>query len=339
MKKHLSALSCMLFLAGLFLLTGCFALPVEDPVPPPPIARVPEPRALRTQVVRRGDVYRYAQVTAFYVQTREDRLSFPLTGHLVQDIFVNIGDSVQEGDILASLEWPELTQQYAAALRREELLLLNLNQLNARRAQGLPDDTDQRNHLTRELSLLRMEMDYLRGWYQKLYLRATLDGVVSHVIPFTEGLVSDARIIVTIVDMTYSVFEIRSTDIVEYMEVGDRFTLNINRIPHEAVVVCPYEIGIDRRNARGHEVYLALVDEGVVLPSNPSANLRFEFDVARDVLFVPVRSVHRSGGRVYVYILNELGMRTMRIVETGLRGNTAYEIISGLYEGDVIVLG
>jgi len=345
MRKSLGVLISMLILTGCILVTGCFALPVEDPIPPPPIARVPQARPLRTQVVRRGDVYRYTNVPAIYVQTREERLSFSLEGLRVQGIYVNAGDYVQEGDILATLYWPEITHQYAAALRREELLMLSISQHDTRRAQAQPGQTFLDGHqaesdrLSRELYLLHMEIDLLREWYNQLYLRASMDGTIVHVTPFSEGMISDTRNVVTIVDMTYSVFEIRSNDVVEHMSIGDIFTLTINQVPHEAIVADPYELGIDRANTRGHEVYLVLLDEEAVLPSRPSATLRFEFDVARDVVYVPVHAVHRTGGREFVYILNEQGIRTIRDVEIGLRSNTAFEIKNGLNEGDVIVLG
>jgi len=344
MKKYLKAVFCtILFLASSLILTGCFALPVEDPVLPAPVVRMPRPRPLRTQVVQRGDVSLYANVTALYVQTREDSLAFPLEGLRVQGIYVNIGDFVHKGDIIATLYWPEVMQQYTAAQRQEELLRLNLSQLNTRRSRGLVDAssyTTERNRINRELDLLEEEMDLLKEWHEKLYLRASMDGTITRIATFTEGMISDTRYVATIADMTHSIFEIRTESVVDYMNVGDHFTITItvSQASHDAVVVDPYEIGVDRSQARGNEVYLALLDD-VVLSGSITGSVFVEKYVVRDVVLAPVRSVHRAGGRVFVYILNEQGIRVIRDVETGMRGNLVYEIISGLDEGEMIVLG
>ena len=56
---------------GLFLFTACFALPVEEPVLPPPIVEVADPRIYRLVTVERGDVSRYMRPSAQYVPARE----------------------------------------------------------------------------------------------------------------------------------------------------------------------------------------------------------------------------------------------------------------------------
>ena len=121
-------------LLTLGLITGCFALPVEDPVPPAPIAPVTEARLFRTIPVIRGDVVRYINAMAVYVPGREERHNFDINGLLFRGIYVNVGDYVQQGDVLASLYNPDIQNRLQAAQRREELLRLGLTQLGQRQA-------------------------------------------------------------------------------------------------------------------------------------------------------------------------------------------------------------
>ena len=338
--------------ASLILLAGCFALPVEDPVPSPPAVSVPQAQAFPTAVVMRGDVVRYTNAGAFYVATRDERLLFDIAGLPVLGIFVGIGDYVREGDVVASLYHPEIQEQYELALRRDEILRLSRAQLGERHAlvlyhaESLGEPVDdayyvtERARLGREHEILSMELDFLRRENDRRYLRASMSGHVVQVMPFLQGMVSDtSRTVVSIADQQLSAFEVRSADAVANMEIGEYFILSINREPYEAVVVDPDEIGIFRDGARGDEVYLMLLDETVSVPVGVTAIVNVEMAAARNVLFVPLRAINYIGERTVVYVLNDQGMRSLRDVEVGLRGNTSYEVVSGLAEGEVVVIG
>jgi len=338
-------------LAILLFLTGCFALPVEDPVPASPVVAMPQARAVRTASVAYGDVVRYFNVRAFHVPTREERLSFSVAGLRIDGIYVDRGDYVQAGDIVASLYRPEIRSQYMAASRQEELLLLNLGQIERRRRLALAhaeileepaDDTHYRSEdrrLRRELSILRAELDFLRREIEQLYLRATIDGIVSHARVYAEGMISDTLSSIAVIsDQTYSVFEVRTPDVIPYMQTGGYFTIMVDQVPYEAVVVAHDELVLERGHLRGHEIFLVLLDEGAALYDVRTATIRVEVNAVQDVLLVPVRSVNRVGERFFVYILNEYGIREIRDIEVGLRGNTAYEILSGLDIGELVII-
>ena len=341
-------LSSFLF-AGLLFITGCFALPVEDPPLPPPIAPMPQVQAFRTVSVMRGDVVRHINPVASYVPAREERLSFDIGGLRVAGIYVNVGDPVLEGDIVASLYWPEITAQLEAAYRREEWLRLDLSHLERRqrhaRQHGTVTAADnaaylaERARLQRELDILDLELDYLYRENERRFLRAGINGNITHVATFTENMISsNLATIATVADQTYSVFVVRSLEAVPVMHVGKPFTLYLNRMPYPAVVVDAEEFGIERD--RQGEVYLVLTDDSVViLDQRTRSSVHVELDRADDVLHVPIGALHRASDRVYVYVLNPDGIRVLRDVEAGIRGNTSYEIISGLEEGELVIIG
>ena len=53
---------------------------------------------------------------------------------------------------------------------------------------------------------------------------------------------------------------------------------------------------------------------------------------------VPLRAIHTLGDQNYVYVANEAGVREARWVTVGLTGNDGIEIVSGLSEGDTVIL-
>ena len=341
-------ISCILILA-VAVLTGCFAFPIEDPVTPLPIAPVQDARPLRTATVARGDVVRSISPLAFYVSAREERVSFGANGFRILNIYVTAGDYVQEGDVIATLYKPRVQGDLRAALRLEEWLRLDLSHLNTRhshalseaRRTGIPFDDVlfglERTRLEGELALLLAEIEYLNYENEQRYLRSPMDGNIVQVMTFTEGMLSSAATVAVIVDASYSVFEVRSYEATTHMEVGDFFTLNVLGVPYNTVVVDPEELGIHRGTARGHEAYLMFVDEAPIFITPPSATLTIVLEVAHDVLYIPVRAVNNAAERTFVFVLNELGVRSIRDVEIGLIGGAYAQIISGLREGELVV--
>ena len=340
----------LLFFVGmLFVLTGCFALPVEDPVLPAPIVQIQQAQAMRTSVVMRGDVVRYTNTMASYVPAREERLSFDIEGLRILGIYVDTGDYVEAGDVIASLYWPEIQAQYEAAVRREEWLLLNLSHLERRQqhARNQGETTAESNarfqaertRIRQELDILAMELDYFARENERRYLRAGMNGTVSRVLFFTEGMVSSrTAIVATIVDQTYSIFAVRVVE-ERPMNIGEYFILTVNRVAHRAVVIDPYKFGVQRESGIWNEVYLTFADESPIMDARTAATVHIVLEEVNDVLFVPLQAVYHASERVFVYVLNEAGVRVLRDVEVGLRGNTAYEIISGLEEGELVVIG
>ena len=330
----------LLFLCIILFLSGCFVLPVEDPVMPPPVAQMPEARTLRTVPVMRGDVVRDAAPVALYVPASAEQFRFSLAGYRIEGIYVDIGDYVQAGDILASLYMPDIQNRLTQRLRQLEWLELDLSQINRRISSnpGNSNHIDERNMIRRDIELIEREIDYLIRESEQRYLRTTIDGVVTSTIVFIEGMMSNAtQIIATVVDHSFSVFAVRHAETHSLMNIGDTFMLSLNRVPYLAVVIDPSEFGMDR--ARDDEVYLIFADESPVVPARSFIIVHVVIDEVHDVLYVPRRAVHRVGERVFVYVFNEYGTRVLRDVEVGLRSNTTYEIISGLSEGELVVVG
>ena len=69
-----------------------------------------------------------------------------------------------------------------------------------------------------------------------------------------------------------------------------------------------------------------------------SGTLQFTVDKREQVLTVPIRAVHQAGGKSYVYVLGEGNMREVKWIETGLYGDINVEVISGLAEGEKVIL-
>jgi len=320
-------------------------LPVEEPVLSIPITEAPAARALRTFSVARGDVRLYSNLPAFVVPAREERLSFWVDGLMVASILVDVGDTVQEGDIIAILDFPSAEEQLQNAQREKEWINLEITHLEERRtlARTINNHTKAQQYsseiayLREQLKILERQIDYLQNIYEKRYLYSPIDGTVTSIITFYEGMTSDTQQVVAVIaDQTQSVFVVRGTDWL-HVTPGDHFAIFINQEPLLAKAIDPIEFGVIRHGELSNDIYLIIIDDYLSeLTDISHATVHIERKAAHDVLFIPLTAINRTSTRTFVYVISD-DVRTVRDVEIGLWGNSALEITSGLDEGEIVV--
>jgi len=367
--KKFSFFFCLLLLP--LLLTGCFALPAEAPVLPPPIITQPVERTFYTVPVSRGDIRLEANPFALYMPARIESQRFAVDDIPLLGIFVSVGDEVLEGDIIAALYLPEIQQELDDLNRSRTRLNLELQLLRERHelATNLAEEfggsvdsasfLTSRANLNAELELLDRLLTHVNQLNEERYLRATMDGVITSAETFIEGMTSNsAQTIAVISDQAFSAFIVQG-EIAEIMNPGDRFVMTLGGIVLEerAVawlwnqtdtigddiflmeVIDPNEFGFIRAARPEIEVaeaFLAFVDAPPAPGFDTFARLHIPLEEVSNVLYIPTSVLHRHGERDFVYMLED-GVRTVRDVVIGLEGGGLVEIISGLAEGELII--
>ena len=340
---------CGILLLLLFVLGGCFFLPAETPAPYLSTVILPEIRPPRTVLLSRGDVLRTTITSVQHVPAREERLYFNRDGITVQGIYVSVGDLVTEGSIIAELNQSHIEVQLHAALREEEWLLLEISQLDARHRHslweagqtGIPvDDSSyfmQLGALRFQLDALRMRIEYLQSQNEQRYLRAPMDGTVTTVAHFHEGMQSAAlRTVAAVADQSQMVFRSTLPDDA-LMQPGDYFEIEINQIFYPAQVIDPEDYGISRSGMSDRDVFMVITgDYHPIITAAARAFITIILEEARDVYFLPRSALHQTETRTFVFVLED-GVRVLREVEIGVIGNTTVEIISGLAREDLVL--
>lgn len=92
-------------------------------------------------------------------------------------------------------------------------------------------------------------------------------------------------------------------------------------------------------NRRDYTVRVLLTGAGPELGLKPSMRCKAEIvvDSVEDAVFVPIQAVFRQGGSAYVYVLDGESF-AQREVKTGRASELDVEIVSGLVEGDRVLL-
>ena len=338
----------LLFLAaGFFVLSGCFALPVEEPLLPPPVVQAFTPAEHVTMVAARGTLQRYRQLNVRIVPAREEVLVFDVPDVYISSINVEVGDEVSAGDIVAELEREAFVRAIYLAQREITAANINLTHLDERQplsellsvAQGEAVDynlyTDERFGYTAELAARRLTTAHLQAEDERRILRAGMDGTVTHTMAFRPGDQSmiDMRV-VTIADETRSLFAVDGWE-ARYLIPGDIHFVYVNREPLEAIVICADEWGVSRE---GDDVaYLSVLDESTVFPERTFATMTLILEELTNVIFIPFNAVHEVYEQEFVYVMED-GIRVIRHITTGMEGNYGVEVIQGLSEGDIVVI-
>lgn len=307
------------------------------------------------------DVYLTTTIRCTYKKNSEQEVYFPVSGKLVDKVFVQKGDIVHKGDVLAELSTGNLEQEIAQLeyrIKRNELLLGYVADNEILDAQSIwlnynlgkyrsEDDRENalealydRNDSTEQgyndsLEFDRLKLQQLKNELAQSRVYATIDGMVYSVSDNLEGSTSNVeKIVMTLVDNAEGYFETSTKDYVGYFKEGEVVNMNISVGEGKG----DYElVPSDMENWGDTQKFVLYSGSVGNLDAGTNGNITVVLDYRENVLALPATCVHEANGEYYVYVLNEDGIREVKWVEVGLMGNTMTEIKSGLEEGEKVI--
>lgn len=330
LKKTVALLSVGAITA---MLSGCYFLPDEEEVLPPPTVKTSEVK-YTTIIAARKDLVKQV-VTAGTVQSATvNEQYFSDQGGVIKAIYVAPGDVVAEGDLIAELETYDLDEQ------------IETQQLYVRRAELTHQIAVEQGYSQAEIDKAALDIQLEENDLAKLYeqkenakLYATSSGTVSDVTSKGTGeYVNVGESLAKVIDVTDLYINIFPTDLTVY-KLNDEVTIRIDGAEYPGYVsrsvdMISYEETIDEKyfveikfNTADNESRIVgnLVDVILVL------------DRREDVVVVSNNLIKNVNGQDVVYVLED-GRKVERAVEVGLQTGSESEIISGLSEGDEIVI-
>lgn len=348
-------------LAGTLLLTGCGLLPQEARLPHAPVAEEVEDIEHKLTVVMRGDVEITQSVRCEYRPAVSQSLSFSVGGERLRRLFVQPGDTVQAGDILAELEMGDLEDRKGCLEREAAQLELKLSQLeetrdlDVRKAQAAVDRAgsgdalreakeakerletayeQSKKELEDTLFIREQELEELEEQIRQHRIYAPFDGSVTYCKTMEEGdLSSETEKVVTISDVTSSVFLVTGEDAALFA-VGDTVMVNYAKTEHEGTVEDPTRLGLE---AESGTAFIRLETPDPTLEEGTLGTIQMVLERAENVLYVKSGAVKKMQDRSVVYYVDAEGMKSMKDVKTGLDNGTFVEITDGLEEGEEII--
>ncbi len=311
--------------------------------------------------VEREDLYNEITIPAEFRPYAEVELHAKVSGY-VQELNVDFGDQVKAGQLLAKLEVPELNDELHRALAAEQraqadyrdahLVYTRLDAVNKEHpnlvAQQDLDTAEAKDHTTEAaIAAAKAEVEKCRTLLAYTRITAPFDGVITHryVDPgalIQAGTASQTQSLPLVrvsdnfrlrLDFPVSVAYVKDIQEGDPVEVrveslgGKSFTGTITRFTHEV-----------NEETRTMMTEIEVPNPKLELVPGMYAQVVLKVERRPEALSVPIEAV-ASQGQPTVFVMNSDQQLDERSITLGLETPTRYEVISGLKEGDLVLVG
>jgi RND family efflux transporter MFP subunit len=309
------------------------------------LSRGAGPQSTPTTVnVTRGDIVKTVLVDGNLEMTNKAYLSFGATG-TVEEVLVSEGDNVTEGQILARLDAPSLESSVKVA---ELQVRIQQEQVDLAQAQYEVSSTDI-NEATWEMAklnlrILKLNLESLKLNLEKAVIVAPFDGVVAG-ITIIEGEEILTTALTTPAISLVDTSEIEMRGFIDEIDVamvqpGQEANILLDALPDEEVtgnVTFISPMGTVLAGIVSYATTITLENPSAELKDGMSATAEVVVERRDDVLLIPNRYIRGTLGNPMVVVLVD-GQQEEREITLGLSDGINTEVLSGLEEGEEVVL-
>jgi HlyD family secretion protein len=352
---------------------------------------------IRTAVVSRGDLIRDLNVQGRVVAAVSPTLYSPATGTVT--LQAQPGDAVTIGQVLASIDSPEVRSEFLQELSSLDQLNAELERekIQARKAKVKSQQTIdlakveltaadrelrraeesfktnsiseidferardelarakvEHNHAvqdaqlegeslefettTRRLAVNRQQLvaDELKRRVDNLSIRSPVNGIVGNVAVDQKAVVNRNAPLITVVDLSAFEVEIRSPEAyADDLGIGLAGDVQYNGAEYRGKLVS-LSPEVVNNEVVGRIRFTG--DPPAGLRQNQRVTVRVMMDELINVLKLQRGSFTDSGGGRSAFVLTEAGLAERREIQLGARSIAEVEILSGLAEGDLVII-
>jgi RND family efflux transporter MFP subunit len=323
--------------------------------------------------VATGEIYRNVTFDAELRPYKEIELYARATGYLDQ-ILVDAGDAVQEGQLIAQLDVPELQfdlQNAEAAERRAKAGVenasaayqeahLTLTRLEAAdKAQPnliAKQDLDTArlreqaaqaalNAAREEQNVANASMNRFQTLLNYTKITAPFEGVITHRYSDPGALIqagtsSGSRPLVRLsqVDLLRVAFPV-SVSYVASVKVSDEALIRVPSLKKEFQGKISRVSQRVETSTRTMEAQIDLPNADLSLTPGVYATVLLKIDRRNNARILPLEAVTREKGTSSVYLITKENKIEARNIQTGTESPTHIEVVDGLAEGDLVMVG
>ncbi|MBR1392289.1 MAG: efflux RND transporter periplasmic adaptor subunit [Ruminococcus sp.] len=325
--------------------SGCYLLPDEEEVLAPPVVKASEVK-YSTVTVSRKDLVKKVTSSGTVTAEKQYMLTYEKQGGTISKFYVRAGDEVKEGDPICELETTDVDYQITEKelyKRRAELGVAIVRQNGGSQA-----EIDRAGV---EVELIENELEKLYERKEQAVLTSPIDGIVSALADVRVGDgVGTGQNIATVIDTSGLYIPIKPNDMKPY-DMGTELVIKVGDTEYEGeVFMTPSALGEYTASLDEHAkedntgidfdaetVYVRFKGDAPTDTVGRIADCTLIQEKVENAIVISNNLIKTVDGQKVVYLLKD-GEKTAVPVEIGLKTGSQSEIISGLQEGDEIVI-
>ena len=287
--------------------------------------------------VERGDIQRTISTTGFLSAQASEEVRFIRQGR-IEEILVEEGDYVEEGETLAKLE---NDKERLSVLQAENALKEAESELEAAKLSSPKKVIETKERQVKEKKL---ELELRRKDLEDTVLKAPFSGEVSKTYVEKGEIVageavSGSKAILRLIDTSRLFAEVATDEVdVAQVQLGQRSEVTIDAYPDEVFPGNVVYVAPETTISQGLvivEVKIELEKVDPRLKPGFTASADIIVAEAKNVLFLPVEAINETERGNFVMVSKE-GSPTRRKVTVGISDGTNVEIKRGLEEGEKV---
>jgi len=296
---------------------------------------------IQTETVQRGDVAETVSVTGELIPEEYADLAFVSSG-TIDAVFVALGDSVESGAKIASLDREVLFSQLketriaaAIAEQAEQLILRD-------RLDSAPEERVAKKLASEQA---REKVRTLTAQMKENVLTAPMAGQISVLDARVGEVATLGRRIVRVIKPEAYILESRVPESdISKISLGMKSKITFDAFSNdeifEGVVMSIDPAATVVQDVVSYKVKFRLTQLDERLKEGMTGNIDIETAKRTNVLWVPYRALTKEGGRTFTEVRRGESEYEKVEVSTGLEGDEGtIEVKSGLKEGDIITIG
>jgi macrolide-specific efflux system membrane fusion protein len=354
--------ACSVLLCGTLLIAaaGCALLPKEDdeevlpPINPPKLSEKP------AYPVKTDTLETVVRGTGRLMSMKEEELFFTDNGKRVKDVYVQPGEHVEAGQVLAELDvtdqQSQLKQQELQS-RKDELAMIE----TLRKADQM--SAEQLEQAKIDFELKRQSLTKLQDEIERAKLKAPFAGNVASIYVKKGDTVNAYDTVAVIADLSQLTVAARITneDDLAKVSVGMEATVDINGYKNGSLKGTVLQLPNPQQSQNGNiprgpnggvyggggsQQQKDTIDNYLIVKLDPfpqglnrgtPLGVSIVVDRKENAVVIPKAALRSYAGRNYVQVKDDDGTKREVDVEVGQQTSTEVEILKGLTPGQKVV--
>jgi len=329
-KKIIASLALTLLIMPL--LSGCGLFPKEEALAPPLV--VPKKQEYKLYKIVKKSIERKLTASGTLVSESQNSVYFKDSSKRIKHINVKVGDIVKKGDLLVDTEIGNIDTE--VKIQEYTVKMNEIDYKDVSSKAGASASEIEKSRL--KLLIEQAKFDDLKSKQQSARLTSPIGGQVVFVENLKDGeTVEPYKTIVTIGDQSKLMAYVESKDL-QGINLGMKAKVIVNDVNLEGTVISnPASSQMTKDEAYKNGIKIKVNNMPIGSKIGDNSNIEIAIESKTSTIVIPISGLRTFSNTSTVEAWDGTSKKEV-VVQTGIKTATEVEIISGVSEGQQIIL-